>query len=133
METMMDWIQGVGLEVLGTIAVALFATTVLDDALAAGLSRIPVVGGALAAAARRLSARFRAWMLERVPKTAEGAVKEVEHAIGATGTGAIKAELATEKLEKREPGLTRSEAEREVQAAYDRLMGEKRLAAHEVK
>ena len=126
---MLETIQGIGLDVLATVAAALFATTFLDDAIASGLSRIPVVGAVLAGLARRLSARFRTWALERVPATAEKKVREVESKIDAPGTGAVKASVAAAELVKAEPGLTQSEAEREIEAAFHRVIGSRRLEA----
>jgi len=128
---MLEAIQSVGLEVLATLVAALAATTFLDDAIASALSRVPVVGAMLASVARRFSARFRAWLLERVPRTAEAKVAEVESRIDAPKTGAVKAQVAAAELVKAEPGLTQTEAEREIEAAYHRLIGAQRLATHD--
>lgn len=127
---MLDFVQGIGLDVLATLAAALLATTFLDDAIASALSRVPVFGAPLASVARRLSARFRDWLLERVPRTAEAKVAEVESRISAAGAGKVKAQVAAAELVKAEPGLTQTEAEKEIQAAYDRLLGTAKLAEH---
>lgn len=121
--------QQLGMELWLAIAGVLVGLTAFDDALAALVSRVPVVGPILAPILRRLSARFRDWLRTRVPASAEAAVKRAEGHIG-DGNGAIKKEAAVAELKAAEPGLTDNETEREIQAAFDRMVGAKKLEAH---
>jgi hypothetical protein len=118
--------QALGMELWLAIVGVLVGLTAFDDAIAAVVSRVPVVGPILAPIFRRLSARFRDWLRTRVPASAEDAVQRVEGHIG-DGNGAIKKEQAMEELKMAEPGLTETELEREIQAAFDRMVGAKRL------
>lgn len=115
----MEWLSSLGVEVLWTVVAALAALTILDDALADGARRVPWVGPVLAPIVRRLSARFREWLGERVPSAADRIVRQVE-ADTAGAPGAVKLKLATAALLDAEPGLIEPEARAAVQAAVDR-------------
>lgn len=121
-------LQNLALELWLAIAGVLVGLTAFDDAIAALVGRVPVVGPILAPILRRLSARFRDWLRTKVPASAEAAVKRVEGHIG-DGAGPIKKEAAIAELKQREPGLTDTELEREIQAAFDRLVGASKLEA----
>lgn len=125
---MTEALQGIGLEVIAAIVAALAGLTILDDALAGLVAKVPVIGPILAALVRRLSARFREWMRTKVPASAEAAVKQAEGMIG-DGHGPAKKAAAIETLRAAEPGLRNGELEREIQAAFDRLVGGAKLEA----
>lgn len=125
----MELVQSIGAELLLTIVGILVGLTAFDDAIASVVSRVPVIGGILAPIFRRLSARFREWLRTKVPASAEAAVKRAEGHIG-DGNGAIKKETAVAELKAAEPGLTDPELEREIQAAFDRMVGGRKLEAH---
>lgn len=115
----MEWIASIGTDVLWALLGSLAALTILDDAVADLVGRIPYAGRILAPLARRLSARFREWIGERVPAAADRVVREIEaEAQGAPG--AVKLKLATAALQAAEPGLIEPEARAAVQAAVDR-------------
>lgn len=115
----MEWIQGLGLEALYIALGILAGLTLLDDAVADLVSRIPFAGRILAPLARRLSGRFREWIGERVPSAADRIVRETE-AETAGAPGAVKLKLATAALQNAEPGLIEPEARAAVQSAVDR-------------
>lgn len=130
---MFDILQGHALELVAVIVAAVAGVSLLDDALADIVKRVPVVGPILAPIMRRMSARFRDWMRTRVPASAEAAVKQAEGALGGTDrkAGAEKKAAAVAVLDKAEPGLLESELEREIEAAFQRLIGAERLAQHD--
>lgn len=121
-------VQQLAMELWLAIAGVVVGLTVFDDAIAALVSRVPVVGPILAPILRRLSARFREWLRTKVPASAEAAVKRAEGHVG-SGNGPIKKEQAVAELKAAEPGLTDPELEREIQAAFDRMVGAKKLEA----
>lgn len=115
----MEWLQGLGVEALYVLLGIVAGLTILDDAIADGVGRIPGVGKILAPIARRLSGRFREWIGSRVPASADRVVRETEAATGGAA-GAVKLKLATRALQDAEPGLIEPEAREAVQAAVDR-------------
>lgn len=109
---------------LSNLLLALLASgaliTFLNDAVAQLVSRIPVIGGLLAMLVRRASPAFWTWLEGQVKDAAERAVREADAKLP-TASGAARAGVATAVLQQAEPGLTRSQAEIEIEAAYRRL------------
>lgn len=133
----MEWIAGIGTDLLWALLGVVAGLTILDDAVADIVGRIPYAGRFLAPLARRLSGRFREWIGERVPAAADRIVREVE-ATTAGAPGAVKLKLATAALQAAEPGLIEPEAREAVQAAVDRAkaapsLEDRRLADLEAK
>ena len=120
--------EGLTTELLAILAAVIVGLTAFDDAIAAIVSRVPVVGPTLAPILRRLSARFRDWLTKRVRSSAVAAVQEAEGRVGA-GHGELKKDVAVDALKQAEPGLTETELEREIQRAFDRMMGSEALGA----
>lgn len=115
----MEWIQSLGTDALYIALGIIAGLTILDDAVADAVARIPWAGKILAPLARRLSGRFREWIGERVPAAADRIVRQTE--AETTGApGAVKLKLATAALQAAEPGLIEPEAREAVQAAVDR-------------
>lgn len=129
----MDFLQHISMELLALIAGTLLTATLLDDFLVDAVSKIPVIGKILAPIVRRITPRFRQWLHDRVPKAAEAAVQQAEGHLPQTGAGAVKKEMAVAALQTAEPGLRATDAEREIQAAFDRLVGQQKLAEQAAK
>lgn len=115
----MEWLQTLGIEALYVVLGIVAGLTLLDDALADAVARVPYIGRVLAPIVRRLSGRFREWIGSRVPASADRVVRDMEAAT--TGApGSVKLKLATRALQDAEPGLIEPEAREAVQAAVDR-------------
>jgi hypothetical protein len=112
-------LQDLTAQIVAAVLAALAAFTLLDDVLADAAARLPYVGRFASPVVRRLSARFRQWMGERVPAQADRVVRQTEAAYGPL-KGASKLALAARALSATEPGLTEQEATVAVQAAVDR-------------
>lgn len=123
---MFDFLQAYSIEAVAALVAALAALSILDDAIADWVRRIPGVGPLLAPLARRLSARFRDWMRTRVPRSAEDAVTEAEGALGPK-LGVAKKARAVATLDTKEPGLRQAELDKEIEAALARLIGDAAL------
>lgn len=112
------------LVLLGSVTLA----TLFHDALAQVAARVPVVGGLLAVIVRRITPAAWDWLHNRVKEAAERAVREAD-ARAPEATGQTRALLARNALMKDQPGLTQSEAEREIEAAYERVMADHKRVA----
>lgn len=121
----MDFIQDFGIQIM----LAVLTLTLIDDFVVDVVSKIPMVGKMLAPIVRRVIPGFKKWLSERVGKQAEAIVAQTEAQFAAAPqTGAIKKDVATKALVEAMPGLEQIEAEREIQAAFNRLVGQQALA-----
>lgn len=106
------------------LAVGLIA--LLAGALVRLVSGIPVVGPILAGIIRLMASNYERWLAERVPKLAEQAVLAVEERyrrsdLPPAERAARKLEEAIRTLQEMAPGLSRSLAERQIEAALARI------------
>ena len=101
--------------------------TLINDALANAFSRIPWVGWLLAIVVRRLTPMFWTWLRNEVGSTAELAVMSAQAKMSGA-PGDEKKRAAIEELKAKQPGLTFSELDREVEDAFQRLMGRESLS-----
>lgn len=114
------------LVLLGSVTLA----TLFHDAVAQLAARVPVIGGLLAVIVRRITPAAWDWLHNRVKEAAERAVRQAD-AIAPDADGRTRAMLARNALMKEQPGLTQSEAEREIEAAFQRVMADHKRAAEE--
>lgn len=122
------------LDLLTAAAVVLLTSTAVNvafnDAVSAGLSKVPGVGRTLAIVARELNPYARQWLLHRVSRSAESVVKEVEalYPGAREASSALKKVEAVTRLTAREVGLKEDEASEQVERALERIKGAHRLA-----
>lgn len=110
------------LAVLALLASPLFIKE-CNDALAALLAKVPVIGWAASMLVRRVTPTFWAW-LKSVADSAEQAVRTAETT---AITGPTKKQHALEKLKQLEPGVSNSQADRAIEAALERIKSDQRI------
>jgi len=106
--------------------VALGAVALLAGLLVRLVGSIPVVGPVLAGLIRMLASNYERWLAERVPRLAEQAVLAVEERYRKSDLppqerAARKLEEAISTLQELAPGLSRTIAEKAVEAALARI------------
>nr|WP_279231751.1 hypothetical protein [Thermus thalpophilus] len=106
--------------------VALGAVALLAGLLVRLVGGIPVVGPVLAGLIRMLASNYERWLAERVPRLAEQAVLAVEERYRKSDLppqerAARKLEEAISTLQELAPGLSRTIAERQIEAALARI------------
>lgn len=106
--------------------VALGAVALLAGLLVRLVGGIPVVGPALAGLIRMLASNYERWLAERVPRLAEQAVLAVEERYRKSDLppqerAARKLEEAISILQELAPGLSRTIAEKQIEAALARI------------
>ncbi|ULR41207.1 hypothetical protein [Thermus sp. NEB1569] len=106
--------------------VALGVVALLAGLLVRLVAGIPVVGPFLASLIRILASNYERWLSERVPRLAEQAVLAVEERfrksdLPAQERAARKLEEAIGTLQELAPGLSRSIAEKQIEAALARI------------
>lgn len=106
--------------------VALGAVALLAGLLVRLVGGIPVVGPVLAGLIRMLASNYERWLAERVPRLAEQAVLSVEERYRKSDLppqerAARKLEEAISTLQELAPGLSRTIAEKQIEAALARI------------
>lgn len=106
--------------------VAVGAVALLAGLLVRLVGGIPVVGPILAGAIRMVASNYERWLAERVPRLAEQAVLAVEERfrksdLPAQERAARKLEEAIRTLQELAPGLSRTIAEKQIEAALARV------------
>lgn len=106
--------------------VALGAVALLAGLLVRLVGSIPVVGPVLAGLIRMLASNYERWLAERVPRLAEQAVLAVEERYRKSDLppqerAARKLEEAIRTLQELAPGLSRTIAEKQIEAALARI------------
>lgn len=106
--------------------VALGAVALLAGLLVRLVGSIPVVGPVLAGLIRMLASNYERWLAERVPRLAEQAVLAVEERYRKSDLppqerAARKLEEAISTLQELAPGLSRTIAEKQIEAALARI------------
>lgn len=106
--------------------VTLGAIALLAGLLVRLVGSIPVVGPVLAGLIRMLASNYERWLAERVPRLAEQAVLAVEERYRKSDLppqerAARKLEEAIRTLQELAPGLSRTIAEKQIEAALARI------------